>query len=74
MAECNQDGMQTFDQHIFHLYKAGRVDYENAIAYADSANDVRLRIKIDKVSAGEKGEVSAKEQEAFRLKPDVKIS
>ena len=74
MALCNQDGMQTFDQHIFDLYKAGKINYENAIAYADSANDVRLRIKIDKASAGKKGEVSAKEQEAFRLKPDVKIS
>jgi twitching motility protein PilU len=63
--------MQTFDQHIFNLYKEGRISYENAIAYADSANDVRLRIKVDKVSAGDKEEAFA-EKDPLKLKPDIK--
>jgi twitching motility protein PilU len=71
MSLCNQDGMQTFDQHIFNLYKEGRISYENAIAYADSANDVRLRIKVDKVSAGDKEEAFA-EKDPLKLKPDIK--
>ena len=71
MSLGNQDGMQTFDQHIFNLYKEGRISYENAIAYADSANDVRLRIKIDKVSAGEKEDAFA-EKDSLKLKPDIK--
>jgi twitching motility protein PilU len=74
MAQCNQDGMQTFDQHIFNLYKAGRINYENAIAYADSANDVRLKIKIDKVSTGGMEEAAAKEKDTIRLRPDIKTS
>lgn len=71
MAQGNVDGMQTFDQHIFELYKAGKINYENAIAYADSANDLRLRIKIDKVSSS-KEDTFKKEVETFRLKPDIK--
>jgi twitching motility protein PilU len=74
MAQSNQDGMQTFDQHIFVLYKEGKISYENALTYADSVNDVRLRIKIDKVSAGEKEEGPSKEKDTFRLKPDIKTS
>ena len=70
MAQGSQDGMQTFDQHIFILYKEGRISYENAIAYADSANDVRLRIKIDKVGAADKKE--AFEDKDLKLKPDIK--
>ncbi len=54
MAEGNMEGMQTFDQSIFDFYQQGTIDYDNAIAYADSANDLRLRIKMEKV--GEKKE------------------
>ncbi len=46
MALGYQEGMQTFDQHIYDLYMAGKIDYDNALAYADSPNDLRLRIKV----------------------------
>ncbi len=46
MALGYQEGMQTFDQHIYDLYQTGRISYENAIAYADSPNDLRIRIKV----------------------------
>ena len=46
MALGYQEGMQTFDQHIYDLYRTGRISYENAIAYADSPNDLRIRIKV----------------------------
>jgi len=72
MAHGSVEGMHTFDQSLFELYKEGRISYENALAYADSVNDVRLRIKIDK--AGE--DFSTPEQKAaevFRLKPDFQI-
>jgi twitching motility protein PilU len=38
--------MQTFDQSLFDLYEAGLISYEDALRYADSANEVRLRIKL----------------------------
>ncbi len=49
------EGMQTFDQSIFDLYKAGKIDYKRAIAYADSQNDLRLKIKTTEVSKDKRG-------------------
>lgn len=46
MAKSGQQGMQTFDQALFELYKDGRITYEDAINHADSANELRLMIKL----------------------------
>ncbi|MES9850915.1 MAG: PilT/PilU family type 4a pilus ATPase [Candidatus Thiodiazotropha sp. L084R] len=46
MKRSNELGMITFDQHLFQLYEEGVISYENALAHADSANDVRLMIKL----------------------------
>ncbi|MEE8190290.1 MAG: PilT/PilU family type 4a pilus ATPase [Candidatus Scalindua sediminis] len=54
MSKGNQEGMQTFDQAIFNLYKSKMISYENALAHADSTNDVRLRIKTEKLEPSEK--------------------
>ncbi|OOZ41932.1 type IV pili twitching motility protein PilT [Solemya pervernicosa gill symbiont] len=47
MKQSTQHGMRTFDQALFQLFKEGRIDQEDAITYADSANEVRLMIKLD---------------------------
>ncbi len=47
MAKSTEHGMQTFDQALFKLYKAGEVTYEDALHHADSPNDLRLMIKLD---------------------------
>lgn len=39
-------GMQTFDQHLFQLYQEGRITLEEALRNADSANNLRLRVKL----------------------------
>jgi twitching motility protein PilU len=46
MAKSQNMGMQTFDQSLFELYKADKITYEDAINYADSANELRLMIKL----------------------------
>ena len=46
MQRAQTDGMQTFDQHLFELYKEGIIDYDEALRQADSANDLRLRIQL----------------------------
>lgn len=46
MGKSRELGMQTFDQALFDLYKAGRISYENALRHADAPNDLRLRIKL----------------------------
>ncbi|MEO1767877.1 PilT/PilU family type 4a pilus ATPase [Thiobacter aerophilum] len=46
MAKSREIGMQTFDQHLFELYEAGLISYEDALRNADSVNDLRLQIKL----------------------------
>ncbi len=46
MARSTEHGMQTFDQALYELYSQGEITYEDAIAHADSANDLRLLIKL----------------------------
>ncbi len=68
MAASYNEGMQTFDQHIFDMFSAGRIDYNNAIAYSDSPNDMRLKIKM----SGIKKEEVDKKEPSFKLKMDEK--
>jgi twitching motility protein PilU len=46
MKESTNLGMQTFDQSLFVLYQSGEISYEDALRFADSQNEVRLRIKL----------------------------
>ena len=48
MKQSTQQGMITFDQALFELFKAGEITQDDALHYADSANEVRLMIKLDK--------------------------
>ena len=53
MSKSNEQGMQTFDQSLFSLFKTGEVTYEDALHHADSPNDLRLMIKLDASENGE---------------------
>ena len=46
MKRSKEQGMITFDQALFDLYNKGEITYEDAILHADSANEVRLMIKL----------------------------
>ncbi len=46
MKRSRELGMQTFDQHLFELYDAGAITFEDALRNADSMNDLRLMIKL----------------------------
>ncbi|WP_347261333.1 PilT/PilU family type 4a pilus ATPase [Rudaea sp.] len=46
MKDSTNLGMCTFDQSLVALYHAGEISYEDALRYADSANEVRLKIKL----------------------------
>lgn len=53
MARSNELGMKTFDQALFDLYEADRINYEDALRAADSMNELRLKIKLEgKASKG----------------------
>jgi twitching motility protein PilU len=59
MKRSREQGMQTFDQHLFELYKTGQITYEDALRYADSANEVRLQAKLGDEDVKEKLESAA---------------
>lgn len=46
MTKSRELGMQTFDQALFDLYNEGAISYDEAIRNADSANELRLQIKL----------------------------
>jgi twitching motility protein PilU len=46
MKRSRELGMQTFDQALYELYAEGSITYEDALAHADSSNDLRLMIKL----------------------------
>ena len=47
MGKSRELGMQTFDHALFELYNSGAISYEEAIKNADSANELRLNIKLN---------------------------
>ncbi len=46
MANNNDIGMCTFDQALFHLCNVGKISAEEALAHADSRNDLSLRLRF----------------------------
>jgi len=46
MAKSRELGMMTFDAALFELYCDGAISYDEAIRNADSANELRLNIKL----------------------------
>ncbi len=46
MAKSHELGMRTFDGALFELYDTGQISYEEAIRHSDSANELRLNIKL----------------------------
>lgn len=46
MSRSREQGMQTFDQALFDLYKAGEITADEAIKHADSKNNLGLEIRM----------------------------
>jgi twitching motility protein PilU len=46
MEKSSAQGMQTFDNALYDLAVTGVIDEEEALKYADSVNNVRLRLKL----------------------------
>ncbi|MDH4236764.1 MAG: ATPase, T2SS/T4P/T4SS family, partial [Nitrospira sp.] len=47
MEQGIEEGCQTFDYVLFQLYKQNRISLEQALINADSANNLRLKIKLE---------------------------
>ena len=57
MNKSRELGMRTFDWALFELYNDGHISYEEALRNADSANELRLNIKL-KSKRGEPASVA----------------
>jgi len=46
MAKGSESGMKTFDQSLYELFKARRIDLKSALAHADSSSDLEWKINF----------------------------
>lgn len=46
MSKSENLGMKTFDSSLFDLVKAGKISVDQALRHADSANNLRLKLKL----------------------------
>jgi twitching motility protein PilU len=46
MADSNEKGMQTFDDALFQLFKAGKIELEEALRNADSRTNLEARVNF----------------------------
>ncbi len=53
MDKSLQEGMHTFDQSLFRMYKEGKIDLEEALRKADSRDGLALKIRLAEGSTGE---------------------
>lgn len=67
MKKSNEQGMQTFDQALYALYSEGHITYDDALLHADSANDLRLLIKLGRPAGQDSG------SESFSMSTDKDI-
>lgn len=75
MEKGSSIGMQTFDMHLFDLYKSGKITLEESLKNADSANNLRLKIKLSEEKGNHKNtetesansQDQSKEEKSFSL-------
>ncbi len=60
MEQGVQEGCQTFDYVLFNFYREGKISIDQALANADSANNLRLKIKLAGMKVDEEPAAGAK--------------
>jgi twitching motility protein PilU len=53
MDKSLQEGMHTFDQSLFRMYKEGKIELEEALRKADSRDGLALKIRLAEGASGE---------------------
>lgn len=56
MEQAAVDGMQTFDQALYKLVKQGNIEINDALRYADSRNNLRLKLRLEDPGQFDAGE------------------
>jgi twitching motility protein PilU len=61
-----QDGSRSFDQALYDLYRAGAITLDEALRQADSANNLRVRVKMEEAGrASDRPKFALKQEEEF---------
>lgn len=74
MEKSEEQGMQTFDSHLFKLYKQGRISLEEAYKNADSPNNMKVKVNLMQDAPDDNTEAKAaraSELESLMLEPIV---
>jgi len=70
MGKSRELGMKTFDWSLFELYNEGAISYDEAIRNSDSANELRLNIKLN----GTRKEIEpATEEPKLETEPEPEV-
>lgn len=56
-ARGQEQGLQTFDQHLYLLLEAGRIALAEALKFADSRTDLSLKVKLQRGFSAEDNEL-----------------
>ena len=62
MEKSEEQGMQTFDSHLFKLYQQGQISLEEAYKNADSPNNMKVKINLMEDAPGDNRELKAARQ------------
>ncbi|MGB1311337.1 MAG: PilT/PilU family type 4a pilus ATPase [Leucothrix sp.] len=74
MEKSEEQGMQTFDSHLFKLYKQGRISLEEAYKNADSPNNMKVKVNLMQDAPDDNTEAKAaraSELDSLMLEPIV---
>jgi twitching motility protein PilU len=69
MEQGIQEGCQTFDQALFSLYRDKKIGLEQALANADSANNLRLKIKLAGLKVDQEPVAEGEEEKSNKARP-----
>jgi twitching motility protein PilU len=53
LEQGTNEGCQTFDESLFRLARDGKIDPDEALAHADSANNLRMRLRSEELGRGQ---------------------
>ena len=65
MERSLQEGMQTFDQSLFKLYREGRIELDEALNKADSRDGLALRIRLAEGGSAQETDLPVETDDAF---------
>lgn len=71
MSKSENLGMQTFDAALFKLQQAGKISLDEALKNADSANNLRLRIKLAEGDGPAEAGASSEEKTETKKAPSA---